>query len=42
MTASETNIILHIVRKRNNIIILLFIQIISKFLTSLPPRKLSS
>ena len=37
ITASEIRIILHIIRKANSIIILLFIQNISKFLTSLPP-----
>ena len=40
--SSEICIILHIIGKPNAIIILLFIQNIFKFLTSLPPRRLSS
>ena len=40
--SSEICINLHIIRKPNAIIILLFIQNIFKFVTSLPPRRLSS
>ena len=37
ITASVISVILYILRQSNSIIILLFIQNISKFLTSLPP-----
>ena len=37
ITSFEVDIILYIIRKPNSIIVLLFIQNISKFLTCLPP-----
>ena len=40
ITASEISIILHIIRRPNTIIVLLLIQNISNFLTSLLPRSL--
>ena len=41
ITASEICVILHIIRKLDSIIVLLFIPNISKFFTSLPPCRLS-
>ena len=35
---SEISVILHIIRRPNSIIVVFFIQTISKVLTSLPPR----
>ena len=40
ITASEISIILHLIRRPNTIIVLLLIQNISNFLTSLLPRSL--
>ena len=42
ITSTEICIIRHNTRKLNSIIVLLFIQNILKFLTSLSPRRLSS
>ena len=42
ITPSEICILLHMTRKPNSIIVLLFIENISNFLTSLPFRRLSS
>ena len=42
ITASEISIILGMIRKPNSLLVILFIQNISKFLTSLPIRKISS
>ena len=42
ITPSEICILLHMIRKPNSIIVLLFIENISNFLTSLPFRRLSS
>ena len=41
ITSSEICIIIHIIRKPNSTIVLLLIQNFSKFLTSLPSRRLS-